>query len=83
MTMTLNTLEKGKSATITAINAGKELKNRFNSFGIVKGSVIYAERHSLAKQTMEIRVNKTLMALRFSEAENIEIMIENDEQEKN
>lgn len=71
--MVLSTLEKGQSAIITAIKADKELKNRFNSFGIVKGATVHAEQYSLAKQTMEIRINKTRMALRLSEAENVEI----------
>ncbi len=71
--MTLNLLQKGKSATITTINAEKELKNRFNSFGVVKGATVHVEQYTLAKQTMEIRINKTRMALRVSEAEKVEI----------
>jgi len=71
--MMLNMLEKGHSAVITAIDASKELKSRFNSFGIVKGAVVNVEQYSLAKQTMEIKINKTRMALRFSEAERVEI----------
>ncbi len=72
--MTLNSLLKGKSATIVAIHADTKLKNRFNSFGLVKGSIVYAEEHSLTKKTMEIRINKTRIALRASEAEKIEIV---------
>jgi Fe2+ transport system protein FeoA len=71
--MTLNSLPEGKSATITAVNADKELRNRFNSFGVVKGATVYAERYTLAKQTMEIRINKTHMALRLSEASKVQI----------
>ncbi len=71
--MTLNSLQKGKSATITTITAEKELKNRFNSFGVVKGATVHVEQYTLAKQTMEIRINKTRMALRVSEAEKVEI----------
>jgi len=71
--MTLSCLQKGHSATITAIHADKILKNRFNAFGLTKGSTVYATQYSLAKQTMEIRINKTRMALRLSEAKNIEI----------
>lgn len=72
--MTLNSLMKGNSATIIAIYADAELKNRFNSFGLVKGAVVYAEEHSLTKKTMEIRINKTRIALRATEAEKIEIV---------
>lgn len=71
--MMLNALQKGQSATIIAIRADKELKSRFNSFGIVKGATVHVEQYSLAKQTMEIRINRTRMAIRLSEAENIEI----------
>ncbi len=71
--MTLNNLENGQSATVTAVNASKELKNRFNSFGLVKGAIIYIEAHSLAKKTIEVRINKTRIALRASEAEKIEV----------
>ena len=51
--MTLDNLLKGESAIVTEINAGIELKNRFNSFGLVKGVTVYAEEYSLAKKTME------------------------------
>ncbi len=72
--MTLNELQKGQSATVTAVDANRELKNRFSSFGLVKGVLIYTECHSLAKKTMEIRINKTRIALRASEAEKIEVV---------
>lgn len=71
--MRLNILKKGQSATIIAIHSEKELKNRFNSFGLIKGSIITVERHTLGGKTMEIRINKTRMALRLSEAETVEI----------
>jgi len=71
--MKLNGLKKGQSATVKVINAGRELKNRFSSFGLVKGAIIYIEGHSLAKKTIEIRINKTRIALRASEAEKVEM----------
>lgn len=71
--MTLNLLGKGGSATIVAINATKELRARFISFGIVKEATVHAEQHTLARQTMEIRINNTRMALRHSEAMKVEI----------
>lgn len=71
--MTLNALSKGKSANIIAINAEKELKNRLNSFGLVKGATIHVEKYTLAKQTMEVRVHNTRVALRISEAKMVEI----------
>ena len=71
--MTLNSLEKGGSARIVAINAEKELRNRFNSFGLIKGATVHVEQHTMARQTMEIRINKTRMSLRLSEAMKVEI----------
>lgn len=71
--MTLDNLMKGQSATVTRINATRELKNRFNSFGLVKGATVFAEEHSLAKKTMKIRINKTRIALRSSEAKKVEV----------
>lgn len=71
--MTLNNLAKGQSAVVTAVNASRELKNRFSSFGLVKGATIHTEGYSLGRKTMEIRINKTRIALRASEAEKIEV----------
>ncbi|MCU7835706.1 MAG: ferrous iron transport protein A [gamma proteobacterium symbiont of Taylorina sp.] len=71
--MTLNNLSKGDSAIIYRVNADKELKNRFNSFGLTKGARVYVEYHSLAKKTMEVRINQTRIALRTQEAEHIEL----------
>ncbi|GEM_PF-6796381 len=48
--MTLDKLSKGESAIITAIHANRELKNRFNSFGLVKGARISVEERSLGKK---------------------------------
>jgi len=72
--MTLDQLEKGQFAQIKAINASKELKNRFISFGLVKGVKVYIESYSLAKKTMEIRINKTRLAIRATEARKVEIV---------
>ena len=71
--MTLDKLSKGESAIITAIYANRELKNRFNSFGLVKGARISVEELSLGKKTIRVRINKTRIALRSAEAEKIEV----------
>ncbi len=71
--MTLDQLSKGESAIITAIHANRELKNRFNSFGLVKGARISVEERSLGKKTIRVRINKTRIALRSAEAEQIEV----------
>jgi len=71
--MKLTELTKGDKAEIIKITADKSLKNRFNSFGVMRGEEIVIKGCSLAKQTMEIEVGSTLIALRRDEAEKIEV----------
>ena len=71
--MQLNRLKQGENCTITKINADKELRDRFTSFGIVPGEEITIKRYSLAKQTIEIEIGASLVVLRTNEAEKIEV----------
>jgi len=71
--MKLSELKKGDSAKITAINAVEDLKRRLRSFGVVKGSKLSVETYSLAKKTIEIMVDDTLIGLRSKEADKIEV----------
>ena len=71
--MTLSELKKGDSAKIIAINASEDLKRRLRSFGVVKGSELTVETYSLAKKTIEIMVDDTLIGLRAVEAEEIAV----------
>ena len=71
--MKLSELKKGDSAKITAINAVEDLKRRLRSFGVVKGSELSVETYSLAKKTIEIMVDDTLIGLRSKEADKIEV----------
>ena len=75
--MTLDKLNVGDKAVIKAVNCENELKNRFYSFGMVKGSIVTVEEITLARSTMEIRIKNTKVAIRFSEAAKIEIEIAN------
>ena len=75
--MTLDKLNVGDKAVIKAVNCENELKNRFYSFGMVKGSIVTVEEITLARSTMEIRIKNTKVAIRFSEAAKIEIEIVN------
>jgi len=79
--MYLIDLEKGNKATIVKIHANKALKDRLNSFGVMRGEELTVKGCSLAKQTMEIQVESTLIAVRANEAKLIEI--EKIELEKN
>ena len=76
--MTLDKLNVGNKAVIKAVNCENELKNRFYSFGMVKDSIITVEEITLARNTMEIRIKNTKVAIRFSEAAKIQIEIVNE-----
>ncbi len=71
--MNLIDLEKGDKATIIKIHADKALKDRFNSFGVMRGEELTVKGCSLAKQNMEIEVGSTLIAVRADEAKMIEV----------
>ena len=71
--MKLPELVKGDRAVIMKIHADKPLKDRLSSFGVMRGEELTVKGCSLAKQTMEIEVGSTLIALRKEEAEKIEV----------
>jgi len=71
--MKLIELTKGNRAEIVKIHADKALKDRLTSFGIMRGEELLVKGCSLAKQTMEIKVGSTLIALRADEADKIEV----------
>ncbi|HIP17739.1 MAG TPA: ferrous iron transport protein A [Sulfurovum sp.] len=71
--MKLSELTKGNKAEIIKINADKALRDRFSSFGVMRGEELLVKGCSLAKQTMEIEVGSTLIAVRADEAEKIEV----------
>ncbi len=71
--MKLTELTKSEKAEIIKIHADKALKDRLTSFGIMRGEELLVKGCSLAKQTMEIEVGSTLIALRKDEAEKIEV----------
>ena len=71
--MHLIDLEKGNRASIVKIHAEKELRDRLTSFGVMRGEELTVKGCSLAKQTMEIEVGSTLLAVRADEAKLIEV----------
>ncbi len=73
--MNLTELKKGNRAEILKISADKALKDRLTSFGVMKGEELLLKGCSLAKQTIEIEVGSTLIALRKDEAEKIAVKI--------
>ena len=71
--MVLTDLHKGDKAVVKKIHAPKALRDRFLSFGLVPGEELTVKGCSLGRQTMEIEVGGTLIALRKEEAEKIEV----------
>jgi len=71
--MKLSKLTKGEKAEIIKINADKALRDRLTSFGVMRGEKLTVKGCSLAKQTMEIEVGSTLIAVRADEADKIEV----------
>jgi ferrous iron transport protein A len=71
--MVLSELHKGDKAEIISINADKALKDRLISFGVMRGETLVIKGCSLARQTMEIEVGSTHIALRAEEASKIEV----------
>lgn len=71
--MKLTELTKDDRAEIVKIHADKPLKDRLSSFGVMRGEELTVKGCSIAKQTMEIEVGSTLIALRADEAEKIEV----------
>jgi len=69
----LSELTKGDKAQIIKIHADKALRDRFSSFGVMRGEELLVKGCSLAKQTMEIEVGSTLIAVRADEADKIEV----------
>ena len=71
--MKLSEIEKGQCGKITQINTDSVLKARFSSFGITRGAIVYIIEQTMSKNTIEIKINNTKIALRINEAQLIEV----------
>jgi len=72
--MRLSQLAVGSRARIIGIESGDTvIKNRLNALGIVKGEMTEMLKYTLVKNTYEVRVGDTRLALRKEEAEAVEI----------
>jgi len=76
--MRLNELKMGESGIITKILAKEPLKSRLLSMGFSRGERVKILKHTLAKNTYEVEINRIPVALRAEEAEQIEIQKENN-----
>jgi ferrous iron transport protein A len=73
--MKLSELKKGVEARVTNVSSNGELKQRFNSFGLIKGANIIVDEISLTHNTIAVIVDSTSVALRLKEAESIEVEV--------
>jgi Fe2+ transport system protein FeoA len=71
--MSIYDLNIGDKATILSINASKELKLRFLSFGITKGVDLEVREFAWGKANVELEIDNTLIALRVNEMKMIEV----------
>ena len=69
--MSLDEMKIGEIGVIKKITATEPLKSRLFSLGIVKGENVKLLKHTIAKNTYEIEVNKSKIALRSEEAKMI------------
>ena len=69
--MTLDQINENQECRIINISCSNELKQRFYSFGIIKGANLKVAKLSLAKNTVEIIVEDTSIGMRIQEAKQI------------
>jgi len=71
--MTLDQIAESQECVISNILCNNELKQRFYSFGIIKGATLKVSKISLAKNTLEIIVDDTSIGMRIEEAKQITV----------
>ena len=71
--MKLSELKIGDEATISKVLADEPIKGRLFAMGITKGNRVKLLDHTLKKQTWEVDVEGTRVALRREEADAIEV----------
>ncbi|MDA3966436.1 MULTISPECIES: FeoA family protein [Helicobacter] len=71
--MTIDMLQNGDTAIITALNVDRQLKDRFFSFGFLKSKKIKKIESSLKGSTILVELDKGCIILRSEEAKRIEV----------
>jgi Fe2+ transport system protein FeoA len=77
--MTLNELDPGQKATITAVTGDGPLVQRLMALGILEGSTVSITRKALGGDPIEIEIMDYSLSLRLSEASRIEVTLDDDE----
>jgi ferrous iron transport protein A len=71
--MNLTQVEFNKEYTISKITAEEPLKGRLMSFGFAKSNTVTVLGYTLTRQTYEVKIEDSQVALRREEAENIQL----------
>jgi len=71
--MCLLEIEVGEMVSVDSINVSQELKRRLNSFGLMRGSDICIKQFGWFKSTVQIMINRSLIAIRKDEARLIQV----------
>jgi len=71
--MCLLQLKEGEFASVHAINVDKVLKQRLQAMGLTTNSRICVRHFGWFKSTVQVMINRSLIALRKEEAQQIEV----------
>lgn len=73
MSMTLDELEPGQTASITAIDGESPLVQRLMAMGLLEGSQVTVTRKALGGDPIEIKIMDYSLSLRRGEARRIHV----------
>jgi Fe2+ transport system protein FeoA len=71
--MSIYDLRKNDVGVITGFRGGREFKMRLSSLGVVKGAKFKLKAVTIQRNTFEIEINNSMIALRRGEAMKIEV----------
>jgi ferrous iron transport protein A len=71
--MTIYDLQKNDKGVITSLSGGREFKMRLSSLGVVKGAEFKLKAVTIQRNTFEIEINNSKIALRRGEVQKIEV----------
>jgi Fe2+ transport system protein FeoA len=74
MTMTLDQLQPGQSASIAAIDGDGPLVQRLMALGLLQGAEVTVTRKALGGDPIEIQVMDYSLSLRRDEARRIQVI---------
>ena len=70
---TIVDIEKDKKYVVKKLHTTGVLRQRLIAFGIIRGAEVELLNYTALKETYEVKVGKTTIALRKEEAQNVEV----------